>query len=219
MTNTLLSIGGNAALADNAPSVWKASGGRVLKQCWIGLVLLMLGCSQPPQTQTLVGTDITGASLSGKFTLTDHMGQVRHLEDFKGKVVAVFFGYTRCPDVCPTTMMSLASAMKVLGDKAKEVQVLFITVDPERDTEEILAQYVPSFDPSFIGLVGTQAQLKEATRNYRAVYRKQPTADGSSYTMDHSAGVYVFDRKGEIRAFLRHDQTPAELAHDITHFY
>lgn len=179
----------------------------------------MLGCSQPPQTQTLVGTDITGASLSGKFTLTDHTGQVRHLEDFKGKVVAVFFGYTRCPDVCPTTMMSLASAMKVLGDKAKEVQVLFITVDPERDTEEILAQYVPSFDPSFIGLVGTQAQLKEATRNYRAVYRKQPTADGSSYTMDHSAGVYVFDRKGEIRAFLRHDQTPAELAHDITHFY
>lgn len=187
----------------------------------IALTACLLACSQGQQTQSqsLVGTDVTGASINGQFTLTDHAGQVRHLEDFKGRVVAVFFGYTRCPDVCPTTMMSLASAMKLLGDKSQDVQVLFITVDPERDTQEVLAQYVPSFDDSFIGLVGTQSQLKEATRNYRAVYRKQPTEDGSSYTMDHSAGVYVFDREGKIRAFLRHDQTPAELAHDITHFY
>lgn len=191
----------------------------MLKQFCIGLSLLLLGCGPAPQTDALVGTDVTGSSINGQFTLTDHMGRLRHLDDFKGKLVAVFFGYTRCPDVCPTTMLSLASAMKLLGDKSRGVQVLFITVDPERDTQEILAQYVPSFDPDFLGLVGTPAQLKEAARNYRAVYRKQATEDGGSYTMDHSAGVYVFDREGKIRAFLRHDQTPAELAHDITHFY
>ncbi|WP_328485525.1 SCO family protein [Methylobacillus arboreus] len=162
---------------------------------------------------------MTGAEITGAFTLTDHEGRQRQLEDFKGKVVAVFFGYTRCPDVCPTTMLSMANAMVLMGDKAQDVQVLFITVDPERDTQDILAQYVPSFYPGFIGLYGAAEQLKQAARNYKVVYAKQQTQDGSSYTVDHSAGVYVFDREGKIRAYLRHDETPEQLAHDITQFF
>ncbi|MCB5186701.1 SCO family protein [Methylobacillus caricis] len=183
------------------------------------LSLLVFGCGQGRQEVQLYGADVTGADISGAFELTDHTGKVRHLEDFRGRLVAVFFGYTHCPDVCPTTMLAMADAMKLLGDKAGQVQVLFVTVDPERDTQHVLAQYVPSFYPSFIGLYGTEAQLKSAASQYRVVYVKQVSEDGGAYTVDHSAGVYLFDRNGKIRAYLKHDQSPEQLAHDITQFF
>ncbi|MCB5185072.1 SCO family protein [Methylobacillus gramineus] len=186
---------------------------------FILLSLLLIGCGQGKQEMQLYGADVTGTEISGAFELRDHTGKVRHLEDFQGKLVAVFFGYTHCPDVCPTTMLALADAMKLLGKQAEQVQVLFVTVDPERDTQQVLAQYVPSFYPGFIGLYGTEAQLKSTASHYRVMYAKQAVEGGGAYTVDHSAGVYLFDRNGKIRAYLKHDQSPEQLAHDITQFF
>lgn len=191
----------------------------MLRYCLFAFFLLLAGCGQDQRDLDLFGTDISGRALTGAFTLTDHKGNVRHLDDFKGKVVAVFFGYTHCPDVCPTTMLSMANAMKLLGKDAGEVQVLFVTVDPERDTQSVLAEYVPFFDNRFIGLYGTPEQLKQAARNYKVVYAKRQADAGDAYTMDHSAGVYVVDRAGKVRAYLKHDETPEQLAHDITQFF
>ncbi|MFL9608786.1 SCO family protein [Methylobacillus sp. Pita2] len=191
----------------------------MLRWLWIFLVFSLVACGPGKQELELYGVDISDRELDGAFTLTDHQGQVRRLEDFKGKVVVLFFGYTHCPDVCPTTMLSLANAMKLMGDKAQDVQVLFVSVDPERDTREVLAQYVPFFDARFIGLNGTPEQLKRVAKNYKVVYAKRPAEDGDAYTVDHSTGVYVVDREGKVRAYLRHDETPEQLAHDITQFF
>ena len=137
------------------------------------------------------------------------------MQDFRGKVVALFFGYTHCPDVCPTTMSDLAKALKLLGDRRSQVQVLFVTLDPERDTQEVLTKYVPSFDPTFIGLYGDAATLGEVEKKFKVYAHKQSSAGKSGYTIDHSAGVYVFDKSGEPRLYLNYGQKPADIAHDF----
>lgn len=175
----------------------------------------LAACSSDKQAQPFTATDVTGADFANAFKLTDHTGKVRTLEDFKGKAVALFFGYTHCPDVCPTTMADLASAMKLLGERSDEVQVLFVTVDPERDTQEVLAQYVPSFDERFIGLYGTPEETAEVVKNFKVFYAKQDTAGKSDYTIDHSSGIYGFDKDGKVRLYFNYGQKPQEIANDL----
>lgn len=179
------------------------------------LTTCLISCSPAKQPVELFGTDITGADFANTLNLTDHTGKQRQLADFQGKAVALFFGYTHCPDVCPTTMVDLASAMKLLGKRSDEVQVLFVTLDPERDTQQVLAQFVPSFNPGFLGLYGTPEQTAETAKNFKIFYAKQVEAGKSGYTIDHSAGVYAFDKKGKIRVYFRFGQKPAEIAHDL----
>lgn len=180
---------------------------------WVFMAGLLASCGQGEPK--LYGTDITGASFANTLNLTDHTGKQRTLEDFKGKVVVLFFGYTHCPDVCPTTMADIAKAMKLLGKQADEVQVLFVTVDPERDTQEVLAQYVPSFDPRFLGLHGTPEQIAETAKNFKIFYTKVQEEGRSGYTIDHSAGVYVFDKQGNVRTYVKYGQKPEEIANDL----
>lgn len=184
------------------------------------LLLLLSACGQQQSanesgTQHFVGTDVSGADFANSFQLTDHTGKPRQLTDFKGKVLAIFFGYTHCPDVCPTTMADLAQAMKLLGKASDEVQVLFITVDPERDTQEVLAKFVPSFDSRFIGLYGNAAQTEATTKNFKIFASKQTEAGKSGYVIDHSAGVYLYDKTAKVRVYLNFGQKPAEIARDI----
>lgn len=160
-------------------------------------------------------TDVTGVDYGKGFTLTDHTGKQRTLQDFRGKLVVMFFGYTQCPDVCPTTMSEMAAVMKELGPSADDVQVLFVTVDPERDTQELLSHYVPAFDKRFIGLYGNAEQTARVAKEFKVFYAKQPGADPGSYTVDHTAGSFVFDRQGQLRLFIRHNQGPAIIAHDL----
>lgn len=176
------------------------------------LCLFMVACGKP--APSLVGTDLTGTQLGKPFTLTDHNGKARSMADFKGKVVVMFFGYTHCPDVCPTTMSDLKQAMKLLGDKANQVQVLFMTVDPERDTQEVLAKFVPSFDERFIGLGGTVAEVAANMAEYK-VYAAKVEEKSGNYTVDHSAGMYVFDKTGAPRIYMSYGQRPADIAQDI----
>lgn len=157
-------------------------------------------------------TDITGADYGRDFTLTDHTGKPRTLADFRGKVVIVFFGYTRCPDVCPTTLAELKLAKEQLGEDGKRIQVLFITVDPERDTRELLARYVPAFDPSFIGLYGDSAQIAKVAKEFKVFYQKSPGKTPESYTVDHSSGSYVFDTQGRLRLLVRQGSVPNLVA-------
>jgi protein SCO1/2 len=160
-------------------------------------------------------SDVTGSSFGREFSLKDPDGKVRTLADFRGKAVVVFFGYTQCPDVCPTTLATLAQAMKDLGPDADRVQVLFVTVDPERDTPDLLAKYVPSFDPRFLGLRGDADATARTAKEFKVLYQKVPGATPGSYTMDHSAGSYVFDPKGRLRLFVSNGQGPAVFAHDL----
>ena len=177
------------------------------------MLLMFVACSPAPVT--FVATDITGADFNKPLTLTDHFGKKRTMSDFKGKVVVLFFGYTHCPDVCPTTMVELKNTMKLLGDKADQVQVLFVTVDPQRDTQEVLSQFVPSFDKRFIGLWGSLQETAETLGNFKIYYVKVPGKTATDYTIDHSAGMYVFDKKGKIRLYTRYGQKPADVASDI----
>lgn len=189
-----------------------------MRTCWLMLLCLMVaGCSrqQAPVVPTFVGTEISGAVFARDFRLTDHLGRVRGMQDYRGKVVALFFGYTHCPDVCPTTMSDLAQAMKLLGDKQSQVQVLFVTLDPERDTQQVLAKYVPSFDPTFVGLYGDAVALDKVEKDFKVYARKQPSAGRSGYTVDHSAGIYVYDKLGAPRLYLNYGQKPADIAHDL----
>ncbi|MGF6273968.1 protein SCO1/2 [Massilia sp. UYP11] len=184
------------------------------------VALLAAGCdkvgaklgSAPPAFHN---TDVTGVDYAKGFALTDHTGKPRTLQDFKGKVVVVFFGYTQCPDVCPTTMAEMATVMKELGPASDEVQVLFITVDPERDTQELLSHYVPAFDKRFIGLYGDAAATARVAKEFKVFYAKAPGTDPGSYTVDHTAGSFVFDKQGRLRLFVRHGQGPALIAHDL----
>jgi protein SCO1/2 len=160
-------------------------------------------------------TDVTGLDYARGFSLTDHNGKPRTLADFKGKVVVLFFGYTQCPDVCPTTMAEMASVMKQLGPKADQVQVLFVTLDPERDTRELLASYVPQFDQRFLGLYGSAADTARVAKEFKVFYTKVPGSTPDTYSIDHTAGSYVFDRDGKLRLFVRHGQGPGPLVHDI----
>ncbi len=141
---------------------------------------------------------------------------MRTIADFKGKAVVMFFGYTHCPDVCPTTMAELKAVMEKLGPDADRVQVLFVTVDPERDTQALLAQYVPAFDARFLGLrPADEAALQKVTKDFKVFYAKVPGSSPSNYTVDHSAGSYVFDPQGKLRLFIRHGQGPDPIAHDL----
>jgi protein SCO1 len=162
-----------------------------------------------------LNTDITGLSYGRDFALTDHNGKLRTLADFKGKAVVMFFGYTQCPDVCPTTMVDMANVMKALGPKADRVQVLFVTIDPERDTRTLLSQYVPNFDSRFLGLMGDKAETEKVTKEFKIFYEKVPGKTPGSYTMDHSAGSYVFDPQGHIRLFIRTGQKVDVITHDL----
>src|SRR6476661_5007342 len=177
--------------------------------------LLLAGCERPSQPQAFKNTDITGLEYAKGFSLKDHTGKMRTLDDFKGKAVVVFFGFTQCPDVCPSTMAEMAGVMQQLGPLADKVQVLFITVDPERDTPERLAQYVPAFDSRFLGLIGDQAETDKVAKEFKVFYQKVPGKQPGSYNVDHTAGSYVFDPAGRIRLFVRHGQGLEPIVHDL----
>jgi protein SCO1/2 len=178
-----------------------------------GAAVLFSACS--PQQATFVSVDVTGADYAKNFELTDHNGQVRHLPDFSGKVVVVFFGYTQCPDVCPTSLSELAEVKKALGSDGDRLQVLFITVDPQRDTQEVLKSYMSNFDPSFLALHTTPEKLPELAKEYKIYFKRVDGQTATSYTMDHSAGSYVYDTKGQLRLFTRYGMGAKGLTEDI----
>ena len=183
---------------------------------WLCCVLALTACekSQSPKVP-FANTDITGLDYAKGFALTDHNGKPRTLADFKGKVVVVFFGYTQCPDVCPTTLSELAGIKKALGSEAERLQVIFITLDPQRDTPELMAGFVPAFDSSFLGLWGEQAVIGKVAKDFKVFAQKVPSKDSKSYTIDHTAGSYVFDDQGRIRLFVRHGQGGDGLQKDL----
>ena len=182
----------------------------------IGLLLpLFVITACGPSKPQFEGVDITGANYAHEFHLIDAGGKPRSLADYRGKEVVLFFGYTQCPDVCPTTMADLKTVMQTLGAQADRVQVLFVTLDPERDNPGLLAQYVPAFDPRFIGLYADEATTAQTAKEFKVFYQRVPGATPNSYTLDHTAGTYVFDTEGRIRLFLRQGQSPNSIAHDL----
>lgn len=179
-------------------------------------VFALAACGdKSPPAASFVNTDVTGLAYGKGFELTDHTGQKRTLADFKGKAVVVFFGFMHCPDVCPTTMMEMSNVMKVLGPDADRVQVLFITLDPARDTADLLSQYVTAFDPRFLGLLGTQEEIDLTAKEFKVFHEKVASKEPGSYTIDHTAGSYVFDPEGRIRLFIRHGQGVDAILHDL----
>ena len=173
----------------------------------------LAACSaEKPQFKSI---DLTGADYAKGFALSDHNGKPRTLQDFTGKVVVVFFGFTQCPDVCPTSMAELAEVKKLLGPDGDKLQAVFITVDPERDTPEMLKAYMANFDPSFIALRPTMAELPDFAKSYKVFYKKVEGRTATSYSMDHSAGSYVYDTKGQIRLYDRYGSGAQTLASDI----
>ena len=176
-------------------------------------LLALAGCS--PGGPKFKGSDITGVDYGKGFALTDQHGRLRHLQDFRGKVVVLFFGYTHCPDVCPTTLAAFAQVMRQLGPDAERVQVLFVTLDPQRDTQAALAQYVPAFDPRFLGLYGDGAATQRTAKEFRIFYDKEPGETPGDYTLDHSSQSYVFDTRGRLRLMERESEIVADLPHDI----
>jgi len=171
--------------------------------------------SLTPASKTFKNSDVTGLGYARDFALNDQDGKPRTLADFKGKAVVVFFGYTHCPDVCPTTLSEMAAAMKELGPDADRVQVVFITLDPERDKPELLKSYVPSFDPRFIALSGDQEATARVAKEFKVFYQKVPGKTADTYTMDHTAASYVFDPQGRVRLFVRHGQGTEPIVHDL----
>jgi protein SCO1 len=179
----------------------------------IGLTIIgMAGCTDKPSFRN---TDITGAEFAREFSLTDHNGQARTLADFKGKAVVVFFGFTQCPDVCPTTLAEMTEAVKQLGADGNKLQVLFITIDPERDTPELLKKYVPAFHPSFLGLTGNAEAIAKVAKEFKVFYQKSPGKTPGSYTMDHTANSYVFDLQGRVRLVVKHGLGAEPLVQDL----
>jgi len=185
---------------------------KLLSALFLCVVLLLAGCSEPP---LFVSTDLSKVDWGKDFSLTDHNGQPRRLADFRGKVVVMFFGYTQCPDVCPTTLATMREAMTLLGEDASRVQMLFVTVDPARDTQALLAQYVPAFHPSFLGLYADEKGTAAVAKDFKVFYAKQAGPTPGSYSIDHSTGSYVFDPQGRLRLLLRHGETPANVAADL----
>lgn len=176
---------------------------------------LLMACSGEPQAPQFRNTDITGADYGKGFELTDHTGVPRTLEDFRGKVVTIFFGFTQCPDVCPSSLATMADVMRQLGADAERVQVVFITVDPERDTRELLAAYVPTFDARFLGLYGDLERTASVAKEFRVFYAKSGDTSGMNYSIDHAAGTYVFDPQGRMRLYVRHGESAENIAADI----
>jgi protein SCO1/2 len=176
--------------------------------------LSLVGC-QPAPPPSFQATDITGAAFARDFRLTDHNGRVRTLADFKGKVVAIFFGYTHCPDVCPTTLSDFAAALQQMGPQAARVQVIFVTLDPQRDTPDLLKQYVPAFNPDFLGMFTDPDSLKKLADEYKVVYQKTSVKGVDDYLIDHSAGTYIYDPKGRLRLLVPYGSGPDAIAHDL----
>jgi protein SCO1/2 len=176
-------------------------------------VALVAGCA--PDAPKFRASDITGTSFGKDLQLADHHGRPRSLADFRGKVVVLFFGYTHCPDVCPTTLAEMAETMRRLGKDADRVQVLFATLDPERDTPALLAQYVPAFWPSFLGLRGDAEATARTAKEFKIFYQKQPGRTPDSYTLDHSAGTFLFDPQGRLRVYVGYGQGPDVFTNDI----
>jgi protein SCO1 len=179
----------------------------------MGAMAVLTACSE--QKPSFASVDVTGANYAKDFELTDHNGQLRHLTDFKGKVVVVFFGFTQCPDVCPTSMAELAEVKQLLGKDGDRLQGLFVTVDPERDTPEVLKAYMGNFDPSFLALSTTPEKLAVLAKDYKVYYKKVEGKTPTSYTMDHSAGSYIYDPQGNLRLFTRYGSGAKVLASDI----
>ncbi|NBQ85912.1 MAG: SCO family protein [Betaproteobacteria bacterium] len=175
--------------------------------------LALAGCS--PDKPAFRGIDITGADYARNFALPDFNGQMRTIADFKGKAVVVFFGFTQCPDVCPTAMSDLAQARQLLGKDGEQVQGIFITLDPERDTPEVLKAYATNFAPDFLALRGDAAQTEATAKAFKVYYKKVEGKTATSYTLDHSAGSYVFDTQGRIRLYTRHGAGAQALADDL----
>lgn len=168
-----------------------------------------------PDKPAFKGIDLTGAEYARQLNLTDQDGRTRSLADFKGKVLVVFFGYTQCPDVCPTTMAEVAEVKRSLGADGDKVQGVFVTVDPERDTAPLLKAYLASFDPSFVGLRGSVEQTQATAKEFKVFYAKVPGRTPETYTMDHTAASFVFDTEGRVRVYVRYGAGAEPLAHDI----
>jgi protein SCO1 len=177
------------------------------------LLVLVAACGRPDAPQ-FKSTDVTGANFGKALALNDHSGKARTLADFRGKVVVIFFGFTQCPDVCPTTLAEMGKVIKDLGDDGNKVQVLFVSVDPERDTPELLRQYVTAFHPSFLGMVGDAEATKAATKEFKVYVMKQPQKSGG-YSVDHSAGTFILDTQGRLRLFAQHGAGAPALTADI----
>lgn len=178
------------------------------------LMLTLCACAPKP---VFNGVDITGADYAKDFVFKDQNQQEKTLDAFHGRVVAMFFGYTQCPDVCPTTLAQLAKIKAELGPQGEALQVLFVSVDPERDTPEVLKAYLNNFDSSFVGYSPVGDALEKVTKNFKIYYKKVPTqsTQSSSYTVDHSAGTYLFDPQGHIRLFMRYGMPADQLKADI----
>ena len=182
------------------------------------LATLLAGCERTPPPPQFALTDLTGATFARELNLLDHNGKQRTLADFRGKVVTVFFGFTHCPDACPTTLAEMAQVVKELGAEGDKVQVLFVTVDPERDTPQLLKQYAPSFHPSFLGLYGDLDATARTAKEFKVFYQKQPAKGGTAgggYSVDHSAGTYIYDPAGRLRLFAQYGQSAKALLHDV----
>ena len=179
------------------------------------LAVFIAGCNRAGDAAApgFRGIDLTGAPYGRNFRLTDADGRERALADYKGKAVLMYFGFVQCPDVCPTALIRAAKVKQLLGADGDKLQVIFITVDPERDTPEVIKAYTAAFDPSFIGLYGDAKRTRETADEFKVYYKQVPT--GSSYTMDHSALSYAFDPQGRLRLALRHEQTAEDYAHDL----
>ena len=186
-----------------------------LAAAWLMAAITLGGCQPAPEPPSFRATDITGAAFARDFRLTDHHGQVRTLADFKGKAVAVFFGYIHCPDVCPTTLADFAAALQLLGPLAEKVQVIFVTVDPQRDTPDLLAQFVPAFNPAFLGMYADAETLKRLAKEYKVVYQKTSVKAPDDYLIDHSAGTYVYDPQGNLRLHMPYGSSPDAIAQDL----
>ena len=176
-------------------------------------LLGLAGCTQAPATFNAV--DMTGADYAKNFSLADADGQVRKLEDFKGKVVVLFFGYAQCPDVCPTTMTEMAQVKELLGKDGDKLQVLFVTVDPARDTPTVMKAYMAAFDPGFIALIPTPDQLIAMSKDFKAYFKKVDGSTPTSYSMDHSAAQYIYDPQGRLRLYARYGTGIAPMVADI----
>ena len=193
-----------------------------------GVALGLAACGKAGDSQGAAGTsaaaaaggftavDITGASYASKLNLPDSQGQMRSLEEFKGKVVIVFFGYTQCPDVCPTTLNDIAQMRKALGEQGARIQPIFVTVDPQRDTPELIKAYAANFGEDVVGLRGDEAQTKTTAQEFKVFYSKVAGKTAETYTMDHTAGAWVFDTQGRVRLFMRHGQSAEAMKADIS---
>jgi len=186
---------------------------------WLARALLLAAAALlaacAPEKPSFKSIDVSGAEFGRQLSLTDHTGKPRTLADFKGKVVAVFFGFTRCPDVCPTTLAEMKAVKDKLGPDGDRLQVLFVTIDPERDTPELLAKYVPAFDASFLGLYGDADATAKAAKEFKVFYQKVPGSSPDNYSMDHTAATFIYDPQGRLRLFAKHGMGADALAQDI----